>query len=279
MDVGAVVNAANTQLAMGGGVCGAIFRAAGASELSQECQAIGVCKTGEAVITGAYKLPAKKIIHTVGPVWYGGKSREPEQLASSYRSSLRLARQNDLDSVAFPLLSAGIFGYPRNLAAEVAVEAIGNYLTEDPDMLAYLIILGPKGEFVDNDLLANIYKIDALDHGPDEKPFDEQLGTQIANMMTAKGVKQSELAARSNLRNVELRNILYGAEADQPTLLSIAIGLELGKDDMASLLAYKGQWPAGDKRLQLATFFMENGKGDIHKINLNNFALDFESLP
>jgi O-acetyl-ADP-ribose deacetylase (regulator of RNase III) len=279
MEVGAVVNAANNQLAMGGGVCGAIFRAAGASELSMECQALGGCKTGEAVITGAYNLPAKKIIHTVGPVWYGGNSGERRQLTSSYKSSLNLAKQNGLDSIAFPLLSAGIFGYPRQQAAEVAVEAIGEYLAEDPDMVVYLIILGSKGEFVDASLLSNIYKIESLNYGEDRSPFDEQLGTQIANMMVNKGLKQSELAAKSNLKNVELRNILYGIEPNHPTLLAIGIGLELGQDDMGSLLAYQGPWSASDKRLQLANFFLEKGQSDIHRINLNNFALDFDTLP
>jgi O-acetyl-ADP-ribose deacetylase (regulator of RNase III) len=279
MEVGAVVNAANNQLAMGGGVCGAIFRAAGASQLSQECQTLGGCKTGEAVITESYNLPAKKIIHTVGPVWYGGNSGERRQLASSYQNSLKLARQNDLDSVAFPLLSSGIFGYPRSLAAEVAVETIGEYLLEDPDMMVYLIILGSKGEFVDKDLLSNIYKIENIHHGDDFHAFDEQLGTQLANMMVVKGLKQGSLAARSNLTPVETRNILYGSEPSSPTLLSLAVGLELSKDDMRSLLAYNGAWPDSDKRIQLVTFFMEKGQTNIHKINLNIFALDFETLP
>ncbi|MDR2386643.1 MAG: macro domain-containing protein [Deltaproteobacteria bacterium] len=279
MEVGAVVNAANNQLAMGGGVCGAIFKAAGASELSKECQALGGCKTGEAVITSAYNLPAKKIIHTVGPVWYGGNSGERRQLTSSYKSSLTLAKQNGLDSIAFPLLSAGIFGYPRQQAAEVAVEAIGEYLYEDPDMVVYLIILGSKGEFVDPALLSNIYKIEALNYGPDSSPFSEQLGTQIANMMGNKGLKPNELAAKSNLKNLELKNILYGVEPNQPTLLAIGIGLELGQEDLRALLAYQGPWALSDKRLQLANFFLEKGQTDIHKINLNNFALDFDTLP
>ncbi|MDR0622134.1 MAG: macro domain-containing protein [Deltaproteobacteria bacterium] len=279
MKVDAVVNAANNQLAMGGGVCGAIFRAAGASELSQECQALGGCKTGESVITEAYNLPVKKIIHTVGPVWYGGNSGERKQLASCYLSSLRLAKQHGLMSVAFPLISSGIFGYPRQAAAMVAVESITEFLAEDPDMEVYLIILGSKGEFLDEDLLSNIYKIEAINYDCDNKPYDEQLGTQIANLMLLKGIKQPNLAAKANLKTVELRNILYGAEVSHSKLLSIAIGLELDKDEIGHLLAYEGPWPVADKRLQLATFFMEKGKTDIHKINLNNYALDFQTLP
>jgi hypothetical protein len=215
----------------------------------------------------------------VGPVWYGGNSGERRLLASSYQSSLKLARENSLDSVAFPLLSAGIFGYPRDLAAEVAVESIGKYLQEDPDMMVYLIILGSKGEFIDKRLLSNIYKIETLEFGCEQKPFDEQLGTQIANMMNIKGIKLGTLAAYSNLSIDELRNIIYGAETNLPTLLSIAIGLELPKGDIGSLLAYIGIWPAKDKRLQMAMFFLDNGVSDIHRINLNNFALDFETLP
>jgi O-acetyl-ADP-ribose deacetylase (regulator of RNase III) len=279
MDVGAVVNAANNQLAMGGGVCGAIFRAAGASELSLECQALGGCKTGEAVITSGYNLPAKNIIHTVGPVWYGGNSGEKDLLTSSYKNSLKLAKQRNLDSIAFPLLSAGIFGYPRQQAAEVAVNAIGDYLAEDPDMAVYLIILGSKGEFMDDELLANIYKIEDLNSTESSAPFVGELGAQIASLMVLKGVKQNDLAARSNLTNHELGNILYGAQTNLPTLLSIGIGLDLNQDELGSLLSSLGPWPSADKRLQVAAFFLEKGLSNIHRINLNNFALDFDTLP
>jgi O-acetyl-ADP-ribose deacetylase (regulator of RNase III) len=131
MRTDAVVNAANSALCQGGGVCGAIFAAAGALELRRACDQIGYCETGEAVITGGFRLPAKYIIHTVGPLWRGGNSGEEELLRSCYRKSLVLAKQNGLKSVAFPLISAGIFGYPKAQAAAVAVSEIQAVLREN----------------------------------------------------------------------------------------------------------------------------------------------------
>jgi O-acetyl-ADP-ribose deacetylase (regulator of RNase III) len=109
----AIVNAANSRLLAGGGVCGAIFAAAGETELSQACQAIGHCPTGQAVITPGFQLPAKFIIHAVGPVWLGGRHGERELLASCYRASLELALAHRLRSIAFPLISTGIYGYRK----------------------------------------------------------------------------------------------------------------------------------------------------------------------
>jgi hypothetical protein len=231
------------------------------------------------VITEGYALPAKKIIHTVGPVWYGGNSGERNQLASSYKSSLSLAAENNLRSIAFPLISSGVYGYPRNTAAEVAVESIGEYLLEDPDMQVFLIIYGSKGEFVDKELLSNIYNIESIFNSNDYIASDELLGMQIAHLMSLKGENKKTLSSKANLTTKELHNILYGGEASHPALLSIGIALELSMDDMGVLLAVFGPWPAADKRLQIAIFFMERGITNIHKINLNNFALNFNILP
>jgi O-acetyl-ADP-ribose deacetylase (regulator of RNase III) len=113
MEVDAIVNAANTALRMGGGVCGAIFSAAGADELQAECNRIGGCNVGEAVITGGYRLPAKYVIHTVGPIWRGGSSGEAKLLHNAYTNSLRLALQNKCESIAFPLIHRGFMGTPK----------------------------------------------------------------------------------------------------------------------------------------------------------------------
>lgn len=126
----AIVNAANTALLPGGGVCGAIFAAAGYDELDEACRKIGHCATGSAVITPGFRLKARHIIHTAGPVWNGGNSNEPALLRSSYRSSLELAAQNGCRSVAFPLISAGIYGYPADLAWETAVSTCASFLEE-----------------------------------------------------------------------------------------------------------------------------------------------------
>jgi O-acetyl-ADP-ribose deacetylase len=123
LDVDAIVNAANESLAPGGGVCGAIHRAAG-PELARACAAIGHCPTGKARITPGFRLPARYVIHAVGPVWRGGGEGEPELLASAYRSAMRLASEHGLRSIAFPAISTGIYGYPLAQATPAAVSAV-----------------------------------------------------------------------------------------------------------------------------------------------------------
>jgi O-acetyl-ADP-ribose deacetylase (regulator of RNase III) len=135
----AIVNASNTALRRGGGVCGAIFEAAGADELQTECDRLGGCKTGEAVITKGYNLPAKYIIHTVGPVWQGGGHNEEKLLRNCYTNSLLLAKKYNLESIAFPLISSGIFGYPRDDAMSVAETTINEFLKTN-EMDVYIVV-------------------------------------------------------------------------------------------------------------------------------------------
>lgn len=129
----AVVNAANPNLTHGSGVCGFIFRDAGVDDMKAACRKIGHCNIGSAVITPGFKLPAKNVIHAVGPIWFGGDRNEPELLYSAYKSSLELAKENNLHSIGFPLISAGIYGYPMRQAWERAITACKDFLAANPD--------------------------------------------------------------------------------------------------------------------------------------------------
>ncbi len=146
LKVDAIVNAANTELLAGGGVCGAIFRAAGRYELQAACDKLAPIKTGEAVITPGFNLPAKFVIHTAGPIWSGGNNGEPELLRNCYINSLKRAVEHDLKTIAFPLISSGIYGYPSLEAIDVAFHAINDFLTTH-DLEVALTVLNQK--FVD----------------------------------------------------------------------------------------------------------------------------------
>lgn len=139
METDAVVNAANPQLSRGGGVCGAIFAAAGSQQLDKECRDLAPCPVGHAVITDGYALPAEYIVHAVGPIWHGGEYGEAELLHDAYINSLRIAWDKGCRSIAFPLISSGIYGYPKKEAMDVAKKSIGEFL-EKYDMDVYLVL-------------------------------------------------------------------------------------------------------------------------------------------
>lgn len=145
MAVDAIVNAANAGLQMGGGVCGAIFRAAGPQKLQEACNKLAPIKTGEAVITNGFDAKAKFIIHTAGPIYDPTDKQQAEQLSNCYSNSLKLAAQNNLKSIAFPLISAGIYGYPLNEAIQIAIDSINSFLQkENSQMTVYLAVLDDR---------------------------------------------------------------------------------------------------------------------------------------
>ena len=156
MEVDVIVNAANNALMGGGGVDGAIHKAAG-PQLLQECKTIGGCPTGEARLTRGYNLPCRYVVHTVGPVWRSGYTGEEQLLRSCYRNSLLLARSVDAKSVAFPLISTGVYGYPKDQALRVAMDTISRFLLEtDDDMMVYLVVFSRDAVQISQKLFADV---------------------------------------------------------------------------------------------------------------------------
>ncbi len=206
MSVDAIVNAANTKLQKGGGVCGAIFHAAGAKELQKECDTIGKCQVGDAVITKGYNLPANYVIHAVGPIWRGGSQGEATLLHNAYLNSLNLALQHKFHFIAFPLISSGIYGYPKDQALHIAVSAISEFLLNH-DMTVYLVIFDKKDyvlseklfseieEYIDENyveerLLQESYRILEPD---DVQPFECLQETMLAPAPVTKEVRKRSL--------------------------------------------------------------------------------------
>lgn len=280
MEVDAVVNAANKALKMGGGVCGAIFSAAGAEALQAECDRIGQCETGIAVITGAGKLPARYIIHTAGPIWHGGNADEARLLHDCYINSLELARQHKCESIAFPLISSGIYGYPKDQALQIAVAAISQFLFQH-EMMVYLVVFDRQSYTLSEKLFTALEKyIDdhyveelqerfsagrSIQHYElmEEDPsayikakvakaprklddivnhLDETFSQMLLRLIDEKGLTDVETYKRANIDRKLFSKIKSNKDYQpgKPTAIAFAIALRLSLDETRDLLGRAG---------------------------------------
>ena len=311
MSVDAIVNAAKESLLGGGGVDGCIHRAAG-PELLQECRTLGGCRTGEAKITGAYRLPCKYVIHTVGPVWNGGKCSEREQLASCYRTSLALAKEHGCETVAFPLISSGVFGYPKDQALRVAVDTISEFLAEN-DMTVYIVIFDRAAYQIGNKLFADIaayiddHYVDA--HTDSRRERMRRMGVVESRMLTAyedapmaasgldealahldtgfsetllklidrSGKKDAEVYKKANVDRKLFSKIRNNPDykPSKPTAVAFAIALELSLPETRDLIARAGYALSPSSKFDvIIEYFIMQRDYDIFKINEALFAFD-----
>ena len=312
MSVDAIVNAAKESLLGGGGVDGCIHRAAG-PELLQECRTLGGCRTGEAKITGAYRLPCKYVIHTVGPVWNGGKYGEREQLASCYRTSLALAKEHGCETVAFPLISSGIFGYPKNQALRVAVDTIGEFLLHN-DMTVYIVIFSRTAYQISSKLFADIaeyvddHYVDAhtdsrrdrlrrmsvlegraLSAGAAAAPMsadnlddllahlDAGFSETLLKLIDRSGKKDAEVYKKANVDRKLFSKIRNNPDykPSKPTAVAFAIALELSLPETRDLIARAGYALSPSSKFDvIIEYFIMQRDYDIFKINEALFAFD-----
>ena len=311
MSVDAIVNAAKESLLGGGGVDGCIHRAAG-PELLQECRRLGGCKTGDAKLTKAYRLPCKYVIHTVGPVWSGGKCGEREQLASCYRTSLALAKAHSCETVAFPLISSGVFGYPKDQALRVAVDAISEFLAEN-DMTVYLVVFSRAAYQIGNKLFADIaayiddHYADA--HTDSHRERMRRMGVVASRMLTAyedapmavggldealshldagfsetllklidrSGKKDAEVYKKANVDRKLFSKIRNNPDykPSKPTAVAFAIALELSLPETRDLIARAGYALSPSSKFDvIIEYFIMQRDYDIFKINEALFAFD-----
>ena len=312
MKVDAIVNAANETLLGGGGVDGCIHRAAG-PELLQECRTLGGCRTGEAKITGAYRLPCRYIIHTVGPVWNGGKYGEREKLASCYRTSLALAKEHGCETVAFPLISSGIFGYPKDQALRVAVDTIGEFLLHN-DMTVYIVIFSRTAYQISSKLFADIaeyvddHYVDAhtdsrrdrlrrmsvlegraLSAGAAAAPMsadnlddllahlDAGFSETLLKLIDRSGKKDAEVYKKANVDRKLFSKIRNNPDykPSKPTAVAFAIALELSLPETRDLIARAGYALSPSSKFDvIIEYFIMQRDYDIFKINEALFAFD-----
>ena len=311
MPVDAIVNAAKESLLGGGGVDGCIHRAAG-PELLAECRTLSGCKTGDAKITKAYRLPCRYVIHTVGPVWNRGSHGERKQLVSCYRTSLALAKEHNCETVAFPLISSGICGYPKDQALRVAVDTISEFLAEN-DMTVYIVIFDRAAYQIGNKLFADIaayiddHYVDA--HTDFRRERMRRMGLVESRMLTAyedapmaasgldealahldtgfsetllklidrSGKKDAEVYKKANVDRKLFSKIRNNPDykPSKPTAIAFAIALELSLPETRDLIARAGYALSASSKFDvIIEYFIGRKKYDIFEINEALFAFD-----
>lgn len=305
MNVDVVVNAANSSLRRGAGVCGAIFKMAGSLELQKACATIGSCPPGQAVITKGFKLPASYIIHTVGPLWQGGSQGEPETLRDCYFNSLTLAYSMGLDSIAFPLIASGIFGYPEAEALQIAVTTIVDFLA-NIELTVYLVLftkeafsisqkrLDPIQAFIDEyyearpkslrlTSLSSRYPVlkENIVTPPKFNDIVRQLGetfTQtLLRLIDVKGKTDVEVYKHANIDRKLFSKIRSNKNymPSKRTAVALAIGLELDLQETKSFLDKAGYSLSRSQLFDLIIeYFLVNGNHSIYEINEALFYFD-----
>ena len=306
MKTDVIVNAANTQLRYGSGVCGAVFNAAGKEKLVAECEKIGHCDVGSAVVTNGYDL-CKYIVHTVGPVWKGGFFGEKDKLASCYRNVLRLAFEVKAESIAIPLISSGVYGYPKDKAMKIAVETIisSEYLTE---MDIYLVVFDSSAvsqgkkyskvqEFIDDNYIdeyAYARRISSLKQMSAEladccmmapsmsiedalSDLDESFSQALLRMIDEKGLKDSEVYKKANIDRKLFSKIRNNKDYKprKNTAIAFAIALELSLDETNAFLEKAGYILSHSNKADvIIEYFIKNSNYDIFEINEALFSFD-----
>ena len=313
MEVDAIVNAANSSLLGGGGVDGCIHRAAG-PELLAECKMLGGCETGSAKITKGYRLPCKYVIHAVGPRWRDGKHGEREKLVSCYRTSLAQAKEHGCETVAFPLISSGIYGYPKDQALKVAIDTISDFLLEN-DMTVYIVIFDRKAYQISEKLFSDIaayiddtyvdahtdshasqlLRMQMLSDEPEEAIFgapmaasakslddalsqiDESFSEMLLRKIDEKGMTDAQCYKKANIDRKLFSKIRSDRlyKPSKPTALAFAIALELPLDETKDMLMKAGFALSHSNKFDIIIeYFIEHGNYNIFEINEALFAFD-----
>lgn len=313
MTVDAIVNAANESLLGGGGVDGAIHRAAGAGLLAA-CRTLGGCKTGRAKITGGYNLPAKYVIHTVGPIYKDGRQGEKALLESCYRASLALAKEHKCETVAFPLISSGAYRYPKDRALKVAVDVISDFLLEN-EMMVYIVIFDKAAykiseklftdiaEYIDDNyvdehtdycyesmrismplqpiMAAEICECEAMT-APDDldsklKQIDESFSQMLLRKIDEKGMTDAQCYKKANIDRKLFSKIRSDVhyKPSKPTAIAFAISLELSLDETEDMLKKAGFALSHSNKFDIIIeYFISKGNYNIFEINEALFAFD-----